>query len=158
MLRMLIPLHTYIFSQTTFIHGAIILTRVTDVAVATVAAGIDYKTFKEFFIKSISFPIVNNAQSRNCHVLHLRRILMASLNYRASLQANKQPRGSDSSCYSFHGKRLKSQSKCIVMNVMEYFENEAKKSKGHPNILDKVCKATGKAAITLKSVWKSYVL
>ena len=58
-LCVIIPLHLH-FSQTTFIHGAVILTRVTDVdvAVATVAAGIDYKTFKEFFIKSISFPIV----------------------------------------------------------------------------------------------------
>ena len=85
-------------------------------------------------------------------------MLMVSLNHQATLQANKRPRGSDSSCYSFHGKRLTSQLKHIVMNVMEHFENEVKKSRGHPNTLDKVCKATGKAVITLKIVWKFNVL
>jgi len=39
------------------------------------------------------------------------------------------------------------------MNVMEYFENEAKKSRDHPNVVEKVCKATGKAALSLNIVW-----
>ena len=77
---------------------------------------------------------------------------MASSISRATLQANKQPRGGESSTlptrekYCFTGKRLTSQTKHVIMNVMEYFEREAKKSKGHPNILDKVCKATGTTA------------
>ena len=76
--------------------------------------------------------------------------MMASSDFRATLRANKRSRGSESSSrerYSFKGKRLASQTKYIVMNVMEYFEREAKKSKGHPNILEKVSKATGKTDI-----------
>lgn len=38
------------------------------------------------------------------------------------------------------------------MNVVEYFENEAKKSKGRPNILDKVTKATGKIGCVVKTI------
>ena len=33
---------------------------------------------------------------------------------------------------------LISQTKCIFINVVEYFESEAKKSKSHPNIIDKI--------------------
>ena len=89
----------------------------------------------------------NNARLHNCHAFHLRRKLMASSSYRAISAANKRPRGSKSfsllpqeNLYSFCGKRLTSQSKKIMMNVMEYFKNEAKKSRGHPNVVEKVCK------------------
>ena len=34
--------------------------------------------------------------------------------------------------------------KHLLMNVAEYFEKEAKKSKGHPNVLERVSKATSK--------------
>ena len=35
--------------------------------------------------------------------------------------------------------------KHLLMNVMEYFEKEMKKSKGHPNVLERASKATSKA-------------
>ena len=38
------------------------------------------------------------------------------------------------------------------MNVVEYFENEARKSKSHPNIIDKITKATGKAGCVMKTI------
>ena len=47
--------------------------------------------------------------------------------------------------YSFTGKRLTSQLKHIVMNVVEYFKNEAKKSKGHSNVVERAHRAIGKA-------------
>ena len=80
---------------------------------------------------------------------------MASSDSRAILRANKRPRAGESSSllsrekYSFKGKHLVSQTKHVVLNVMEYFEREAKKSKGHPNILEKVCKATGKKSFSV---------
>ena len=60
----------------------------------------------------------------------------------------KRDRGEDSHAqekYSFTGKPLTSQSKHIVMNVVEYFKNEAKKSKGHSNVVERAHRATGKA-------------
>ena len=100
----------------------------------------------------------NSAQLRNSHAFLLHLKIMASSDCRAASQANKQLRGAQSSSlpsqekYCFTGKRLTSQTKHVVMNVKEYFEREAKESKGHPNILDKVCKATGKTVISLKIV------
>ena len=46
--------------------------------------------------------------------------------------------------YTFQGK-FKSQTKHLLMNVMEYFDKETKKCKGHPNVLERVSKATSKA-------------
>ena len=38
------------------------------------------------------------------------------------------------------------------MNVVEYFKNEAKKSKGCPNIIDKITKAAGKTGCVMKTI------
>ena len=106
----------------------------------------------------------NSAQLRNSHAFLLHLEIMASPDFRATSRANKRPGGAQSSSlpsrekYCFTGKRLTSQTKHVVMNVKEYFEREAKKSKGHPNILDKVCKATGKTVISLKITWINSVL
>ena len=73
---------------------------------------------------------------------------MASSSSTAIPRVTKRRRGEDSPSqekYSFTGKRLTSQSKRIVMNVVEYFTNEAKESKGHSNVVERVHRATGKA-------------
>ena len=44
---------------------------------------------------------------------------------------------------------LINQTKRILMNVVEYFENEAKKSKSYSNIIDKIRKATSKTGCTI---------
>ena len=38
------------------------------------------------------------------------------------------------------------------MNMVEYFEKEAKKSKGYPNALERVSKAIGKTGCVVKTV------
>ena len=38
------------------------------------------------------------------------------------------------------------------MNVVEYFENEVKKSKGRPNVIEKIMKATGKSGCVMKTI------
>ena len=66
---------------------------------------------------------------------------MASLSSAVSLRAKKDHREDESTSqveYAFQGKHLKCQMKHLLMKVMEYFEKEAKKSKGHPNILERV--------------------
>ena len=73
---------------------------------------------------------------------------MASLSSAVTLKANKH-HGKDESTsqvkYTFQGKSLKCQTKHLLMNLVEYFEKEAKKkSKSHPNFLERVSKATGK--------------
>ena len=73
---------------------------------------------------------------------------MASSSSTATPRVTKRRREEDSPSqekYSFTGKRLTSQSKRIVMNVVEYFTNEAKKSKGHSNVVERAHRATGKA-------------
>ena len=45
--------------------------------------------------------------------------------------------------YSFDGKTVRSQTKYVVMNVWEYFEREAQKSRYSVNCTAKVAKATG---------------
>ena len=77
---------------------------------------------------------------------------MASSSSAAILRANKRSREGESSSQSFHGKRLNSQTKRILMNVVEYFENEVKKSKSHPNVVDKITKATGKTGCVIKTI------
>ena len=62
---------------------------------------------------------------------------MASLSTAATSRANKHHRENESTSqvkYTFQGKRLNSQMKHLLMNVLEYVKKEAKKSKGHPNI------------------------
>ena len=106
----------------------------------------------------------NRAQLHNSHAFLLHLEIMASSDYRATSRANKWLRGTQSSSlpsrekYCFTGKHLTSQTKHIIMNMKEYFEREAKKSKGHPNILDKVYKGTGKTVISLKITWINSVL
>ena len=51
----------------------------------------------------------------------------------------------------FKESALISQTKRILMNVVEYFENEVKKSKSRPNIIDKITKATGKTGCVMKN-------
>lgn len=75
---------------------------------------------------------------------------MASSSSAAISRTNKRSREGKSSSQSFHGKRFNSQTKHILMKVMEYFENEAKKSKGRPNVIEKVIKATGKTGRVMK--------
>ena len=62
---------------------------------------------------------------------------MASSSSAAISRANKHSREGESSSQSIHGNSLNSQTKHILMNMVEYFENEAKKSKGRPNIIEK---------------------
>ena len=72
---------------------------------------------------------------------------MASLSSAAASRANKRCREDKSTSqvkYTFQGKHFKCQMKHLLMNVVEYLEKEAKKSKGHPNVLERVSKATGK--------------
>ena len=38
------------------------------------------------------------------------------------------------------------------MSVVEYFKNEVKKSKGHPNVIGKVIKATDKTGCVMKTI------
>ena len=47
---------------------------------------------------------------------------------------------------------LISQTKRILMSVVEYFENKAKKSKSRPNIIDKITKATSKTGCVMKTI------
>ena len=57
---------------------------------------------------------------------------IASLSSTATSTANKQRREDKSTSqvyYTFQGKHLKCQTKHLLMNVMEYLEKEAKKSK-----------------------------
>ena len=67
---------------------------------------------------------------------------MASSDSSATTRATKRSRRGGSSPlplqekYSFKGKRLASQTKRVLMNVVEYFENEVKKSKGHSDVLE----------------------
>ena len=95
----------------------------------------------------------NNSQLRNNHAFLVTWKSMALLDSRVTSRANKRSRRGESSSHekhSFQGKRLTSQTKRVVMNMVEYFKREAKKSKGHPNIVEKVSKATGKMVILLK--------
>ena len=72
---------------------------------------------------------------------------MASLSSAVTSKADKH-HGKDESTsqvkYTFQGKSFKCQTKHLLMNLVEYFEKEAKKSKGHPNVLERVSKVTGK--------------
>ena len=72
---------------------------------------------------------------------------MTSLSSAVTSKANKH-HGKDESTsqvkYTFQGKSLKCQTNHLLMNLVEYFEKEAKKSKGHLNVLKRVSKATGK--------------
>ena len=92
----------------------------------------------------------NSARLRNTRAFLTCVREMASSDSRATSRANKRPTQGESSSsplsdkHSFKGKRLTSQTKHLLMNVVEYFEKEAKKSKGHPNVFEKVSKATGK--------------
>ena len=72
---------------------------------------------------------------------------IVSLSSAATSRANKHHREDESTSqvkYTFQGKHLKCQMKDLLMNMVEYFEKEAKKSKGHPNVFERVSKATGK--------------
>ena len=42
------------------------------------------------------------------------------------------------------GKTIRSQTKCVLMNVWDYFERESKKTGRPVNITQKIAKATGK--------------
>ena len=80
---------------------------------------------------------------------------MASLSSAATSRANKLRREGESTSqdkYTFQGKRLNSQTKHLLMNVVEYFEKEAKKSKGHPNVLERASKATGKTVCVVATI------
>ena len=72
---------------------------------------------------------------------------MASLSSAVTSKADKH-HGKDESTsqvkYTFQGKSFKCQTKHLLMNLVEYFEKEAKKRKGHPNVLERVSKVTGK--------------
>ena len=46
--------------------------------------------------------------------------------------------------YSFDGKTLRSQTKYVIMNLWDYFEREAQKSRRVVNCTAKVAKATDK--------------
>ena len=49
------------------------------------------------------------------------------------------------SCFSTTGKTIRSQMKHIIMNVWNYFDQEAKKARcASGNLMEKVAKATGK--------------
>ena len=69
---------------------------------------------------------------------------MALLSSASTSRANKHCREVESTSQvnnTFQGKRLKRQTKHFLMNVVEYFEKEAKKSKGlvsHDQILFRV--------------------
>ena len=69
---------------------------------------------------------------------------MALSSSTAISRANKCSREGKTSSHSFQGKRInsktKQETKRILMNMVEYFENEVKKSKGRLNVLDKVTK------------------
>ena len=81
-------------------------------------------------------------------------IKMPFLSSTSTSRANKRHREDKSTSqvnYTFQGKHLKHQTKHLLMNVVEYFEKEAKKkSKGHPNVLERVSKATGKTVVYIK--------
>ena len=58
---------------------------------------------------------------------------MALLSFTSTLRANKHRREDESTSqgnYTFQGKHLKRQTKHLFMNIVEYFQKEAKKSKG----------------------------
>ena len=75
-------------------------------------------------------------------------IKMALLSSTSTSKANQSHREDESTLqvnYTFQGKHLTHQTKHLLMNMVEYFEKEAKKkSKGYPNILERVSKATRK--------------
>ena len=77
---------------------------------------------------------------------------MASSSSAAISRANKCSREGKSSSHSFQGKHLTNQTKRIFMDMVEYFKNEAKKSKGRPNVIDKVIKATSKTDCITKTI------
>ena len=81
-------------------------------------------------------------------------IKMVLLSPTSTSRANKYHRKDESTSqvnYTFQVKHLKHQTKHLLMNVAEYFEKEVKKkSKGHPNVLERVSKATGKTVVYIK--------
>ena len=74
---------------------------------------------------------------------------MESLSSAATSGTNKRRRGKSTSQdkYTFQGKSLHSQTKHLLMKVVEYFEKEAKKSKGYPNVLERVPKELVRQAV-----------
>ena len=87
----------------------------------------------------------NSTRLCNLHAFFFNVNEMASLSSTVTSKANKH-HGKDESTshvkYTFQGKRC--QTKHLLMNLVEYFEKEAKKSKVHPNVFERVSKATGK--------------
>ena len=81
-------------------------------------------------------------------------IKIALLSSTSTSRANKRHREDESTSqinYIFQEKHLKHQTKHLLMNMVKYFKNEAKKkSKGHPNVLERVSKATSKTVIYIK--------
>ena len=80
---------------------------------------------------------------------------MASSSSTVTSRANKCRREDESSTqdkYTFQGKLLSSQTKHVLMNMVEYIKKEAKKSKGYPNVLERVSKATGKTVYVVKTI------
>ena len=79
---------------------------------------------------------------------------MALLSSTSTSRANKCHREDESTSqinYIFQEKHLKCQTKHLLVNVVKYFEKEAKKkSKGHPNVLERVSKATSKTVVYIK--------
>ena len=76
---------------------------------------------------------------------------MVLLSSTLTLRANKCRREDESTSqvnYTFQGKHLKRQTKHLLMNVVEYFKKEAKKD--HPNVLERISKATGKTVDYIK--------
>ena len=68
---------------------------------------------------------------------------MTSLSSDANSRAKKCRKVKESTSQvknTFQGKNLNSQMKYLLMNVAEYFEKEAKKSKSHPSVLERVSK------------------
>ena len=82
---------------------------------------------------------------------------MASTSYTATSRANKcfrEDKSSSQDKYTFTRKRPTSQTKRMLMNVVEYFKKEVKKSKGYPNVLERVSKATSKTVCVVKTIHK----
>ena len=81
---------------------------------------------------------------------------MESLSSIVTSRASKCCREDESTSqdkYTFQGKNLKCQTKHFFMNILEYFKKEAKKSKGHLNVLEStVSKAIGKTVYVVKTI------
>ena len=77
--------------------------------------------------------------------------LFSSTGTSRSNECCREDESSSQDKYTFQGKHLTHLTKHLLMNMVKYFKKEAKKSKGYPNVLESVSKATSKTGCVVKT-------